>query len=149
VSEEAAVRAVFEVGVARFDAGRFHEAQQAWEPLWHGAQGDRRDALLALVRIAAALDLYERGSAFGFADLLRVGAAGLDPRFCAAAPSGLDAEAVRRTLAPWVAHAARVLAGADLRAGAPAAYPALGPAAGRASPDPVSGRAPPSSPRAT
>jgi hypothetical protein len=119
---ERAARRLFDRAAARFEVAEFHRAHEDWEPLWHDARGERRLRLQGLVQVAAAFHFFAAGSAVSFEGLLRSGAA------LVAGPEdglGLDTAALSRDLGPWVAHAARVSAGADLRADSPTSFPRI------------------------
>jgi hypothetical protein len=119
----ASVRGLFDRAVACWNAGRFFEAHEDWETLWHEAEGPRRAWLQGLIQFAAAFHHLSRGGASGFSKLMRSAAeraGGYAGDTC-----GLDFEALWAALRPWIAHGERVAAGADLRAAAPGTPPAI------------------------
>ena len=109
---------LFDRAVALWNAREFHAAHDDWETLWNEEEGARRDWLQGLIQYAAAFFHVERGfHATGFVKLMRSAA-----ERCSHHDAGkerIDFERLRQDLEPWHAHAARVAAGADLRAGAP------------------------------
>lgn len=52
-------------GVALFDAGRFHEAHEAWEEAWLRESGPRRLLLQGLILVAAGWLKRDAGNARG------------------------------------------------------------------------------------
>jgi hypothetical protein len=123
-----AAQGLFDRAVAHWNAGRFFEAHEDWEALWLEAEGARRAWLQGLIQFAAAFHHFGRGGASGFAKLARSAAERAGGY--AGDTSGIDFAALWEGLRPWIAHGARVGAGADLRAGAPAAVPRIAYAAG-------------------
>jgi len=55
----------FDEALERFCAGRYLEAQESFEALWHGAEGGARDFYQGWVLAAAALFHRDRGNARG------------------------------------------------------------------------------------
>jgi hypothetical protein len=118
-----AVRGLFDRAVAHWNAGRYFESHEDWETLWHEAEGARKAWLQGLIQFAAAFHHFGRGGASGFAKLVRSAAERAGGY--AGDTSGIDFAALWAALRPWIAHGERVSAGADLRAGAPAAIPRI------------------------
>lgn len=116
-------RRLLDRAVLRFNEERFHESHEDVEPLWYEAEGARREWLLGLVQVAAAFFHFRRGSPTGFEGLLRSGVE--HARGYAGDTEGIDGTTFLADLQPWLAHAERVAKGADLRAGAPPAFPRL------------------------
>ena len=48
-------------GLAEYRAGRFWEAHERWERVWHGRQGEERRWIQGLIMLAAAACQVERG----------------------------------------------------------------------------------------
>lgn len=68
-----------------FDGGRYFEAHEAWEEVWHRERGESRTALQGLIQIAAALHKAGLGQPRGCVRLLEAGLSklnrsDLDPR---------------------------------------------------------------------
>jgi len=57
----------FDEAVERFCDGRYLEAQETFEALWHGAQGEERELYQGWVLLAAALFHRDRGNERGAA----------------------------------------------------------------------------------
>ena len=119
----ARVRGLFDRAVVFFNAEAFFEAHEDWETLWLEAEGARREWLQGLIQFAAGFHHVVRGTASGFAKLMRSAAAkaGSYP----GDTHGIDFASLWVELAPWIAHGERVGAGAALRAGAPASFPKI------------------------
>ena len=62
-----------ERGRALFDGGRYFEAHEVWEEVWHGERGESRTALQGLIQIAAALHKSALGQHRGCVRLLEAG----------------------------------------------------------------------------
>ena len=62
-----------ERGRALFDGGRYFEAHEVWEEVWHRERGESRTALQGLIQIAAALHKAGLGQPRGCVRLLEAG----------------------------------------------------------------------------
>jgi uncharacterized protein len=118
-----AAQGLFDRAVAHWNAGRYFESHEDWETLWHEAEGARRAWLQGLIQFAAAFHHFGRGGASGFSKLVRSAAERAGGY--AGDTAGIDFAALWTALRPWIAHGERAGAGADLRAGAPAAIPRI------------------------
>jgi hypothetical protein len=58
-------------GLALFRKGRYFDAHEAWESLWHNAQGDRKTYLQGLVQTAVALHHLKNDNRAGAAYLYK------------------------------------------------------------------------------
>ena len=89
---------MLERGRALFDGGRYFEAHEVWEELWHRERGEGRKALQGLIQIAAGLYKAGLGQPRGCVRLLEAGLSklrgpGLEPelrRFAAAIEKTLE-----------------------------------------------------------
>jgi predicted metal-dependent hydrolase len=61
------IRGKFDEAVERFCDGRYLEAQESFEALWHGARGQERELYQGWVLLSAALFHRDRGNARGAA----------------------------------------------------------------------------------
>lgn len=50
-------------GVADFNAGRYFEAHEVWEELWHECPADQRRFVQGLIQLAVALYHHHKGNA--------------------------------------------------------------------------------------
>lgn len=114
----------FDRAVAYFNAGRYYEAHEDWEDLWHEAEGAHRLWLQGLIQYAAAFVHYSRGYyPRGFSVLMRqatekvAGYAGPTHR--------IRWERLAEDLEPWIDHGVEVGAGADLVEAAPGPVPRI------------------------
>ncbi len=80
-----------EIGRAEFNAGRYFEAHEHWEEIWHGASGPARDFWQGLIQVAGALLKVQRGEPTGALKLFDRGLAKLEPLVPAGAPVDLRA----------------------------------------------------------
>ena len=65
----------FRDGLARFNAGDFFDAHEAWEDLWHECPAADRRFVQSLIQAAVALYHWGNGNAAGAGTLLRRGRA--------------------------------------------------------------------------
>ncbi len=86
-------------GIARFNAGEFWEAHEAWEEIWIAEGGDLRPFYQGLIQVAAAFHHYGNQNWQGMHKLMRDGTEKL-ARFLPQAV-GLDLERFLGALAPW------------------------------------------------
>ena len=66
---------LFERGIARFNAGEFFEAHEAWEEIWLRAPAEEKAFLQGIIQVAAAFHHYMRGNLGGAKSLLAAGLA--------------------------------------------------------------------------
>jgi len=86
-------------GIARFNAGEFWEAHEAWEEIWIAEGGELRLFYQGLIQVAAALHHHGNRNWQGMHKLMRDGTDKL-ARFLPHA-MGLDLDAFLAALAPW------------------------------------------------
>lgn len=55
----------FHRGVDRFNAEEFFEAHEAWEALWHEAQGPEREFVQGMIQVASAMHHLQIGNMRG------------------------------------------------------------------------------------
>jgi hypothetical protein len=58
-------RELFYRGLERFNAGRWFDAHEEWEDLWHRASGNRKRFIQALIQCAVAIEHVRRGNPRG------------------------------------------------------------------------------------
>ncbi|GMU23064.1 MAG: hypothetical protein AMXMBFR13_31470 [Phycisphaerae bacterium] len=58
-------RAIYEAGLAHFNAGEFFEAHEAWEDAWNGTSGRRSDFYRGLIQMAVVWEHYRRRNGLG------------------------------------------------------------------------------------
>ncbi len=68
----------FQEGCVFFNAGDYFEAHEAWEDLWHEAQGARHPYLQGLIQVAAAMHHASNGNLRGMKKLFASGLAYLE-----------------------------------------------------------------------
>jgi hypothetical protein len=117
------VRGLFDRAIQHFNEGRYYEAHEDWETLWHDATGPRREWLQGLIQFAAGFHHYVRGGASGFAKLMKT--ASEKAGGYSGDTAGIDFCGLWARLRPWVEHGARVAKGHDLRSGAPPSLPRI------------------------
>jgi hypothetical protein len=61
----AEVPMLYREALEKFEEGRYHEAHEAFEALWHAASGKERDLYQGWVLVCAALFHRDRGNARG------------------------------------------------------------------------------------
>ena len=121
--DDARARGLFDRAVVYWNAEAFFEAHEDWETLWNEAEGPRRAWLQGLIQFAAGFHHVERGTASGFAKLMRTASAKAGSY--AGDTHGIDFARLWADLQPWIAHGERVATGAPVRPGAPEAFPKI------------------------
>ena len=117
-------KAHFDRAVAYFNDGRFYEAHEDWEELWHEAEGAHRLWLQGLIQYAAAFVHFARGfHASGFHRLMQQATEKVEDYD--GNTQGLDWERLQADLAAWIEHGVAVGEGADLVKDAPGAPPTI------------------------
>lgn len=119
----ARTQGLFDRAVVYFNAEAFFEAHEDWETLWNEAEGPRREWLQGLIQFAAGFHHAVRGTASGFAKLMRTAAAKAGPY--AGDTQGIDFARLWADLQPWVVHGARVANGHALRTDEPPTFPKI------------------------
>jgi len=56
---------LFHEGLHLFNTGRWFEAHEAWEDIWHEAEGDRKPFYQGLIQAAVTLEHVRRGNPRG------------------------------------------------------------------------------------
>jgi hypothetical protein len=63
--DQAEARRLFEAGLTEFNAGRYFEAHDIWEELWHALRGPDRRFLQALIHLAVGAYHHEDNNVKG------------------------------------------------------------------------------------
>ena len=63
--DQTEARRLFETGMSEFNDGRYFEAHDLWEELWHVLRGPDRRYLQALIHLAVGAYHHENGNAKG------------------------------------------------------------------------------------
>lgn len=93
---------LFREGIDRFNRREYFEAHETWETIWRSTTPEPRDLFQGLVQVAAALyGTLELGRGAGPRRTLAKARLRLEP--FAPAASGLDLEALLRSVGEWEA----------------------------------------------
>jgi predicted metal-dependent hydrolase len=114
---EDGIAAGLRAAIARFNAGAFFEAHEAFEDLLDAVEGDERwELLVALIQVAVGYHKWQAGHA-GAARMLRLGVEKLAP--FPPVVSGIGVEALRRRVAEDLRSLDAGVGAERLRAGRP------------------------------
>lgn len=62
-------RRLYRQGIGLFNQGRYFEAHEVWEELWHVSMGDKHRFIQGLIQAAVALEHLRRGNGRGVRSL--------------------------------------------------------------------------------
>lgn len=99
-------------GVRLYNGGAFFECHEVLEEVWLEEEGDDKDFLQGIIKLAAAFHHYRKGTYKGMVDLLQAGLEHLRPF----RPSrhGVELAHYLRAVEAWVPWAQRLLVGEEV-----------------------------------